>query len=75
MDAFTAVASSAIAASTLLRYVLGAFLPLVGTSLNDSLGLGLANTLLAGISCVLIPAPLLFIRYGERLRSRFEREL
>ncbi|KAG6361439.1 hypothetical protein INS49_009666 [Diaporthe citri] len=62
VDAFTAVASSAIAASTLLRYVLGAFLPLVGTSLNDSLGLGLANTLLAGISCVLIPAPLLFIR-------------
>ncbi|KAL2286928.1 hypothetical protein FJTKL_06439 [Diaporthe vaccinii] len=75
VDAFTAVASSAIAASTLLRYVLGAFLPLVGTSLNDSLGLGLANTLLAGISCVLIPAPLLFIRYGERLRNRFEREL
>ncbi|KAL1875805.1 hypothetical protein Daus18300_002996 [Diaporthe australafricana] len=74
VDAFTAVASSAIAASTLLRYVLGAFLPLVGTSLNDSLGLGVANTLLAGISCVLIPAPLLFIKYGERLRTRFERK-
>ncbi|KAJ0119489.1 major facilitator superfamily protein [Diaporthe amygdali] len=74
VDAFTAVASSAIAASTLLRYVLGAFLPLVGTSLNDSLGLGVANTLLAGISCALIPAPLLFIKYGERLRTRFERQ-
>ncbi|KAK7737126.1 hypothetical protein SLS63_002917 [Diaporthe eres] len=69
VDAFTAVASSAIAASTLLRYVLGAFLPLVGTSLNDSLGLGLANTLLAGISCVLIPAPLLFISQLVDLES------
>ncbi|KAI3393756.1 hypothetical protein diail_3757 [Diaporthe ilicicola] len=74
VDAFTAVASSAIAASTLLRYVLGAFLPLLGTSLDDSLGLGWTNTLLAGISCVLIPAPLLFIKYGERLRTKFERQ-
>ncbi|KAI7781958.1 major facilitator superfamily protein [Diaporthe eres] len=74
VDAFTAVASSAIAASTLLRYVLGAFLPLVGTSLNDSLGLGLANTLLAGISCVLIPAPLLFISQLVDARLRIDKD-
>ena len=40
VDAFTLHAASAVAASTLLRNILGAVLPLVGPPMYDSLGLG-----------------------------------
>jgi hypothetical protein len=71
IDAFSIYAASAVAAATVLRYLLGTFLPLIGNSLNESLGLGWGNTLLAGVSVALAPIPLIFLRYGEKLRERF----
>ena len=71
VDAYTRYAASAIAASKCLQSVAGAFLPLAGKPLYDSLGLGWGNSLLGFIAFAFIPVPWLFFRYGEVLRARF----
>ena len=40
LEAFTIYAASALAAAVFLRSVVATFLPLVGPTLNDTLGLG-----------------------------------
>jgi hypothetical protein len=69
IDAFTIHAASALAANTILRSLFGAFLPLVGPPLYNKLGLGWGNSLLGFIALAMVPIPLLFWRYGERLRT------
>lgn len=69
VDAFTIHASSAIAACTVLRCIVGALLPLAGPSMYSSLGLGWGNSLLGFIAVGLIPVPFLLIKYGERIRT------
>lgn len=71
IDAFTRYAASAIAASTVLRSLLGAFLPLAGPRLYASLGIGGGNSLLGGLAIAFIPIPLLFYKYGEKIRLRY----
>lgn len=68
IDAFTVHSASALAANTILRSFAGAFLPLAGPPLYKSLGLGWGNSLLGFIALAAIPIPVLFWRYGERLR-------
>jgi MFS family permease len=77
VDAFTVHAASAIAANTVLRSIFGAFLPLSGLSLYDKLGLGWGNSLLGFVGLVLIPVPIIFRYYGERIRTnpRFQPNL
>ncbi|KAL6404531.1 putative transporter [Ilyonectria robusta] len=72
IDCFQRYAASAIAASTVVRCLFGAVLPLAGTRMFNALGLGWGNSLLAFIALVLMPIPFLFIRYGGRLRERFK---
>ncbi|KAF2710442.1 MFS general substrate transporter [Pleomassaria siparia CBS 279.74] len=69
IDAFTIHAASAIAANTVLRSIFGAFIPLSGLSLYDKLGLGWGNSLLGFVSLALIPVPIIFRYYGERIRT------
>ena len=69
IDAFTIHAASALAANTILRSLFGAFLPLVGPPLYRKLGLGWGNSLLGFIAVAMIPIPVFFWRYGERLRT------
>jgi multidrug resistance protein len=69
VDAFTVHAASAMAANTVLRSLFGAFLPLSGLSMYDALGLGWGNSLLGFISLALIPVPIFFRYYGERIRT------
>lgn len=69
VDAFTIHAASALAANTVLRSIFGAVLPLSGLSMYDALGLGWGNSLLGFISLALIPVPVLFRLYGERVRT------
>ncbi|TVY31977.1 Efflux pump [Lachnellula occidentalis] len=69
IDAFTIHSASALAANTILRSLFGAFLPLAGPALYGSLGLGWGNSLLAFIAVAMIPIPVCFWRYGERLRT------
>lgn len=61
--------ASALAANTILRSLFGAFLPLAGPALYDALGLGWGNSLLGFLALAMIPIPLMFWRYGEKLRT------
>ncbi|KAF2210121.1 hypothetical protein CERZMDRAFT_113546 [Cercospora zeae-maydis SCOH1-5] len=69
IDSFTLYASSAAAANTIFRSMLGAFLPLAGPSLYEALGQGWGNSLLAFIALAFTPMAWIMFRYGERIRK------
>ncbi|KAB2570312.1 Efflux pump rdc3 [Lasiodiplodia theobromae] len=69
VDAYTQYAASAMAANAVLRSVFGAVLPLAGLDMYNALGLGWGNTLLAFLALALLPVPIVFSRYGERIRQ------
>lgn len=69
IDAFTLYSASAIAANTVLRSILGALLPLAGPRMYQALGLGWGNSLLGFIALSLVPLPLVFWKYGEKIRT------
>lgn len=71
IDAFTRYAASAIAAGAVFRAVVGATFPLFGPYLYDSLGYGKGTSVLAGLAVLLMPMPLVIMKYGERIRTRF----
>ena len=77
VDAFTIYAASALAANTVLRSLVGAVLPLAGQKMYATLGLGWGNSLLAFIALAMCPIPVIFYRYGERIRTspRFQIKL
>ncbi|KAJ1323414.1 MFS transporter DHA1 family multidrug resistance protein [Microdochium nivale] len=75
IDCYPMYASSAIAANTVLRSLVGAFLPLAGSPMYASLGLGWGSSLLGFLSVAMIPLPLLFYRFGGQLRKRETLEL
>ncbi|KAF5001457.1 hypothetical protein FGRMN_1053 [Fusarium graminum] len=70
VDAYIEYSASAIAASTVLRSLVGALLPLAGRSMYKSLGYGWGTSLLGFIAAAAIPLPLIFYKYGEKIRSR-----
>ena len=63
-------AASALGANNLLRYLSSTFLPLAGPSMYKALNYGWGNTLLGFLALSFVPAPLLFYKYGEWLRSK-----
>ncbi|KAL4993430.1 major facilitator superfamily domain-containing protein [Aspergillus recurvatus] len=63
-------AASALGANNLLRYISSTFLPLAGPAMYRSLSYGWGNTLLGLLALAFVPGPLLFYRYGERLRAK-----
>jgi multidrug resistance protein len=69
IDAFPAFAASGLAALTVSRSLFGAFLPLAGPSMYQSLGLGWGNSVLGFVAIGLIPAPLLIFRFGGSIRK------
>ena len=70
VDVYKIHAASAIAAGVIFRATSGAFLPLIGPPLYQSIGLGWGNTVLALIAAVFIPPLGALIRYGDWFRSR-----
>jgi MFS family permease len=72
VDSFSLYAASALAANTVLRSVVGAVLPLAGSPMYAALGIGWGNSLLGFIALALAPLPVVFGRYGEYLRTKFE---
>jgi hypothetical protein len=68
--AYTKYAASAIAASSVLRSIYGAFILLIGIPLYDRLGLAWGNSLLALISLGLGVLSLLIRRYSKEWRKR-----
>ncbi|KAI0406222.1 major facilitator superfamily domain-containing protein [Xylaria palmicola] len=71
IDAYPLYSASGLAAFTVLRSVVAAFLPLAGPSLFASLGLGWGSSLLGFITAALIPIPILVRVFGTRLRKRY----
>ncbi len=69
VDTFTRYAASAVAASTVLRAILGAVLPLVGLPMYKKLGYGWGNSLLAFVTLALIPIAFCLYIFGERIRT------
>ncbi|KAI8219272.1 Pyrrolocin cluster transcription factor [Colletotrichum sp. SAR 10_86] len=57
-------AASALGANILLRCLFGAFLPLAGTKMYETLNYGWGNTLLGFLSLAFVPAPMFFYKYG-----------
>lgn len=70
VDAFGQYAASAVAANTVLRSLGGALLPLAGGKMYAALGLGWGSSLLAFIAVAMVPVPLVFYRYGGRIRQK-----
>ncbi|KAI0900128.1 MFS general substrate transporter [Annulohypoxylon nitens] len=75
VDTYLRYAASVTAAMTVLRSLLGALLPLGGLEMYNALGLGWGNSLLGFISLALIPIPVVFYVFGERIRGRFNVKL
>ncbi|KAI0882955.1 fluconazole resistance protein 1 [Annulohypoxylon maeteangense] len=66
----SAGAASALGANNLLRSVASTFLPLAGPPMYDRLGYGWGNTLLGFLALAFVPGPILFYKFGERLRAK-----
>lgn len=75
LDTYPLYAASVTAAMAVLRSLLGALLPLGGLEMYNALGLGWGNSLLGFISLALIPIPIAFFIFGERIRGRFNPKL
>ncbi|KAI5778298.1 major facilitator superfamily domain-containing protein [Geopyxis carbonaria] len=72
IDAYLMFAASAIAANTFMRSVFAAGFPLFGRYLfaPEPLGVGWAGSLLGFIAVAMIPIPVAFFIWGEKLRGR-----
>jgi multidrug resistance protein len=71
IDAYESNAASALAAGSFLRSVLGGVVPLFVSGLFQKLGLGWGMSVFGFLSLLLMPAPLLFYRYGRALREKY----
>lgn len=71
VDSYTRYAASGLAAAVVLRSLCGFGFPLFANALFSKLGYGWGNSLLGFVSIAFgIPAPIIFWKYGERLRAR-----
>jgi len=75
IDAFEVHAASASAANTVLRSLLGAFLPLAGPGLYSALGQGWGNSVLGFVALAFTPLAWVIYRFGERIRLAYPVEL
>ncbi|KAI4214215.1 MAG: hypothetical protein LQ351_003300 [Letrouitia transgressa] len=70
IDSFEKYAASAIAAGAVFRSILGGVAPIFATKAFENLGYGWGVSIFGFLSLMLSPAPLLFIFFGERIRTR-----
>lgn len=69
-DTYHRYASSALAAQSFCRNMMGGVFPLVSKQLFDNLGFGPAASLLGGVGAALTLVPWLLVLYGSGIRSR-----
>ena len=69
IDAYLAVAASALSAAVVVRSVFGAVFPLFATQMYERLGPRWASTLLGCLALVMIPIPFGLKRFGPLLRQ------
>lgn len=70
VDCYTEKANSAMAANGVVRSIFGAVFPLFAGYLFHNLGVDWAASLVAFLSLVMVPVPVIFWRYGARIRAR-----
>ncbi|KAG8630705.1 hypothetical protein KVT40_002324 [Elsinoe batatas] len=71
LDTYQALnGASAMAANSLLRYVLGAVFPLFILQMYRALGIEWATSLLGFVSVVLVPVPWVLFYFGSKIRKR-----
>ncbi|KAI0835978.1 MFS general substrate transporter [Hypoxylon sp. FL0890] len=68
--AYGIYAASALAGNAVTRSIFGATLPLAGPSMYSTLSPQWAGTLLGLLEAAMIPIPLIFYRYGAKIRSK-----
>ncbi|KAI1464817.1 MFS general substrate transporter [Daldinia caldariorum] len=68
--AYGIYAASALAGNTVTRSLFGGTLPLAGPSMYAKLTPQWAGTLLGLLEAAMIPIPIIFYRYGEKIRSK-----
>ncbi|RHZ66712.1 MFS transporter [Aspergillus thermomutatus] len=68
VDAFSEHAASVTASMTVVRSLVGAFLPLAGPAMYTRLGLGWGNSMLGFIALAMLPLPVVFYYHGKRIR-------
>ncbi|RYN64239.1 putative drug/proton antiporter [Alternaria alternata] len=69
VEAYPVYAASALAANSFARSYFAAAFPLFGVQMYNNLGYQWATTLLAFLALAMAPFPILFFRYGKRLRG------
>ena len=69
IDANPRYEASATAASTAVRSLIGAVVPLFGRSMYEAMGLGWGTSLLGFLTLALAPLPWFFFQYGEKIRT------
>ncbi|KAM0090432.1 hypothetical protein ACP6JD_006240 [Aspergillus fumigatus] len=69
VDAFSEHAASVTASMTVVRSLIGAFLPLAGPAMYARLGLGWGNSMLGFIALTMLPLPVVFYYYGKKIRT------
>lgn len=76
VDAFGLFAASAMTGMIVLRCLMSTFLPLAVSPLVETFGYGWGFTILCVASLLLVPVPLMIMRFGHRWRqlSVFTRE-
>ncbi|KAK6953699.1 hypothetical protein Daesc_006004 [Daldinia eschscholtzii] len=68
--AYGIYAASALAGNAVTRSIFGGTLPLAGPSMYAKLTPQWAGTLLGLLEAAMIPIPIIFYRYGEKIRSK-----
>lgn len=69
IDVYMWNANSAIAANTILRSLAGGGFPMFATAMYHTLGVAWATSLLGFLCIAMIPAPILFFIYGNKIRK------
>ncbi|THH06667.1 hypothetical protein EW146_g9542 [Bondarzewia mesenterica] len=69
VDTYLMYSASAFAANTIIRSAVGAAFPLFTVQMFKGMGVNWACTLIGCIGIVLAPMPLLFYKYGARIRE------
>lgn len=70
VDGYPLYAASALAANSFVRSSFAAGFPLFSTILYERLGYQWASTLLAFLTVLMAPFPVLFFIYGKRIRGK-----
>ncbi|OQD82045.1 hypothetical protein PENANT_c023G10316 [Penicillium antarcticum] len=68
IDVYKIYAASATAATTLLRSLMAAGLPLAAKPMVQGVGIGPGVSMIAVVATAPLPVPFLFIKYGKRIR-------